>query len=750
MTGRTDRSTGMMRYSKREKWAFLALAAASILMLVLVMLLMRHVRDLLISDFRISLAEIVTQNRNAIASRLQLEFQAVNASAARLTEEIELKFPAGDPGTVRRYIAQYGASHNDGRRFVADDQGLVTFGDGRFIDIAGRKYFREALGGESNLSDRIISRYDGENIFVISSPVRADGRPAGTYQHALSYEDVREILTAPLFASSGRAYIVDQAGYLVIGDQQMSENYFRELYANGNPDAARRIAADARAGRDGFIASRIADEPMFASYMPIDNTKGWYLIVTVPAAAVFPNGRVVVNLFYGILFLVVCSSALAMAYFLWYKSRQQARLKEIAFVDPVTRGDTYAKFLDEAGELLDRRESAYAIVKADVDNFKYINKFFGFEAGNQVLRDIHGQIAGQLAGTERVARITGDNFVLLIEDACPERLGALFKPLAHEDMVIYFSVGAYLVENRNEDLSIMIDKAGIAAKRVKGQVHECFAYYARELEAAAVHNEMLKHRIRNALRHDEFVPFYQPKVDVLTGRIVGCEALARWRTDDGAFIPPGEFIPISEQTGMVLELDMMIYEKALAFLRRGLDGGLERVPVSVNFSKMHLHLGRFFDKIRDKAEQYGVPPGLIEIELTESTFFDNFQDMSVFSRRLQDCGFRVSMDDFGSGYSSLNMLKNMPIDVLKIDQGFLDHGTDETRRDIIFSGVVGIARQLGLSVVVEGVETVEDVALMKRCGCRIAQGYHYSRPVPEAEFMALLAERGAQTDAARV
>jgi len=108
------------------------------------------------------------------------------------------------------------------------------------------------------------------------------------------------------------------------------------------------------------------------------------------------------------------------------------------------------------------------------------------------------------------------------------------------------------------------------------------------------------------------------------------------------------------------------------------------------------------------------------------------------------------MDDFGSGYSSLNMLKNMPIDVLKIDQGFLDHGTDETRRDIIFSGVVGIARQLGLSVVVEGVETAEDVALMKRCGCRIAQGYHYSRPVPEAEFMALLAERGAQTDAARV
>ncbi len=741
----------MMRESrlKRQKWAFLALAAASILMLVLVTFLMRHVRDLLVSDFRISLAEIVTQNRNAIASRLQLEFLAVDAAAARLGEEVELGLPAGDAGAVRRYVAQYGMAHNDGRRFVADDQGLVSFGDGRAINIAGRKYFREALGGESNLSNRLISRYDGENVFVVSAPVRAGGRRVGTYQNALSYEDIRKILAAPLFASSCRAYIVDQDGYLVIGDQQMSENYFRELYANGNPDAARRIEADARAGRSGFITSRIADEPMFASYTPIDNTKGWYLIVAVPEAAVFPNGRTVVNLFYGILFLVVCSSALAMAYFLWYKGRQQARLKEIAFVDPVTRGDTYAKFLDEAGELLGRRKSGYAIVKADVDNFKYINKFFGFEAGNQVLRDIHGQIASQLTEAERVTRITGDNFVLLLEDARPGRLGALFRPLAHEDMTVYFSVGVYLVENRGEDLSIMVDKAGIAAKRVKGQVHESFAYYAKELEAAAVHNEMLKHRIRNALRHDEFMPFYQPKVDILTGRIVGCEALARWRTDDGAFVPPGEFIPISEQTGMVLELDMMIYEKALAFLRRGLDRGLERVPVSVNFSKMHLHAGRFFDKIREKAEQYGVPPGLIEIELTESTFFDNFHDMSVFSRRLQSYGFRVSMDDFGSGYSSLNMLKNMPIDVLKIDQGFLDRGSDQSRRDIIFAGVVGIAQRLGLSVVVEGVETAEDVALMKQCGCRIAQGYHYSRPVPEDAFMALLAERGAQTGAAK-
>ncbi|MGY6269491.1 bifunctional diguanylate cyclase/phosphodiesterase [Achromobacter denitrificans] len=729
---------------KRQVQVLLVLSTVSIFLLVLVVLLMRHVQELLISDLRISLVEVVTQNRDAIASQLQLKFQDVEHEANQFAGHVKRRFPDHDSTAIREYIADYGAANNNGRQFIANELGVAKLKDGRVINIAGRRYFRQAAAGELNVSEKLVSRYDGENIFVISAPVRVDGVLIATYQYALAYEDLRKILSVPLFSSSGYSHIIDSEGYLVVGKWQQSDNYFRELYAQGNAEAMNQLEADMRAGRSGLLASRMADQTVFSSYTPIDNAKGWYLIVSVPVAAVLPNGGMIVNLFYAILLLVVLASAAGLGYFFWYKNRQQVRLSNIAFVDPVTQGDTYAKFLEDAQKLLmEQPQTAYAIVKADVDNFKYINKFYGFEAGNQVLRQIHGHIQRQLTAVECMTRITGDNFVLLLDDSGLDRLNLLFEPREHQDMMIYFSVGIYTIEKRDEDISIMIDKAGIAVKTIKGSVHEFFSYYTQELEAVSVHNETLKHRIRKGLRQDEFVPFYQPKVDVATRRVVGCEALARWRTGDGSFVSPAEFIPISEQTGMVLELDMVIYEKALAFLRRCLDEGQPCVPVSVNFSKEHLLDRNFVGKIKARAERFGIPSSLIEIELTESTFFENFEAMVAFSRQLQAHGFLVAMDDFGSGYSSLNMLKTMPIDVLKIDKCFLDQNSDRFKRDVIFEGVANIARKLGLRVVVEGVETLDDVNLMKQCECSVAQGYHFSRPVPQEEFIAFVREHGA-------
>lgn len=734
---------------KQGKLAFMVLVIISALMLLLVIKLMGYVQSLLISDLRISLTEIASQNKDAIASRLQLRFQAVDAAARQFAGSIRQAVPGLDRVEVRKYIAGLGAGLNDGAQFIADDQGVITYRGGRTINVAGRKYFRESVAGQSNISDQLISRYDGENIFVISAPIHIDGRLVGAFQNALPYEEIRKTLAAPLFSSSGYAHIIDRDGYLIVGNGPHFENYFRDLYAMGNPQAAQLLEQDIRTGRSGFVTTRRAGHQVFSAYTPIDRMRGWYLVVTVPVAAVFPNGRAVVSLFYAILFLVVLFSAAAAGYFLRYKKRQQDHLRTIAFVDPVTGGDTYAKFADEAGQWLQRHPpGAYTIVKVDIDNFKYINKFFGFEAGNQVLRNIHACFSRQLGNGERVARITGDNFVMLLNQPTRERLDSIITPQVYKDMTIYPSAGLYTVNDPGEDLNIMIDKAGVASRRIKGLVHELYAYYTQEMEVASFHNETLKHRIRLALERSEFIPFYQPKVDIQSNRVVGCEALARWRTEDGTFVSPADFIPISEQTGMVVDLDMMIYEKALKRLRSSLDAYELCVPISVNFSKMHLYDLGFADKLGEMAGKYAVSPNLIEIELTESAFFAGYSRMSELISRLRREGFRVAMDDFGTGYSSLNMLKNVPIDVLKIDRQFLEHSSDESRRDIIFSGVVGMAGKLGLTVVAEGVETPEDIELMRQCGCRIAQGYYYSRPLPEEAFTAFLLERGVDASVA--
>jgi len=216
--------------------------------------------------------------------------------------------------------------------------------------------------------------------------------------------------------------------------------------------------------------------------------------------------------------------------------------------------------------------------------------------------------------------------------------------------------------------------------------------------------------------------------------------LIRWQTKDNRLIPPGDFIPLSEKTGLVTDLDMIVFEKVLAFLRRSLDEGIECVPISVNFSRLHFSNEKFLPTLLQKMEKYQVPAHLIELELTESAIFDNFSIIYDFTEKVREYGVAVAMDDFGSGYSSLNMLKDLSIDTLKVDRAFLEEAADNEKRNIIFVSVVEMARKLNISLVVEGVETGENVSLMRECGCNIAQGYYFARPMEESKFAELFRE----------
>ena len=191
---------------------------------------------------------------------------------------------------------------------------------------------------------------------------------------------------------------------------------------------------------------------------------------------------------------------------------------------------------------------------------------------------------------------------------------------------------------------------------------------------------------------------------------------------------------------MIVELDMIIFEKVLKFLKSNLDKGIECTPISVNFSKLHINDKNFFKNIMNKLDKYNIPTSLIEIEMTETVIFDNYKLMQNFIRELHKVGLMISMDDFGTGYSSLNMLKDIPIDVLKIDKGFLDEGSNPQRRNIIFSAIVDLAQKLGIKVVVEGVETIENIELMKNSSCFIAQGYYYAKPMDEEKFQKIYEE----------
>lgn len=724
------------RFTLKLLPAFMVLT--NLVLSVVVVFLMSHVQNLLNSDVKINLTEIVTQNKDAITSRLMLHMNSLAIIANKITLTLGSVSPDGTD--IQEELAAYALENNAVRQFVVGTDGIAVLPGGKKVDVSGRKYFRLAIKGIPNISDKIISRTTGDEAFVFSVPLYYKNDIIGTIQKVYNPEVMHEICTLSLFSAEGYIYIINSEGYVILhtphrGCYQKSDNYFRDLYGTGNTVASLKLTSDIQQNRSGFVETTIGGQEIFSAYTRIEKIHDWYLITSVPNKTVSPNATTVIKLFYAILFFVVLIFSSSMTYFLWYKNKQKEQLETIAFVDSITSGNTYNKFLVAAGQALQKNlDTEYAIMQFDIDNFKYINNFYGFDYGDRILAQITKDVGKRLRSTETLARVYGDNFVVLLENADEKRLKRMLASIESPDITLCFTAGVYGVTDRNESINLMVDKANMAARSVKGLLTENLAYYTEKFDQQLTHNEQMKRAVMFAIEHNEFIPYFQPKVNVLDNRLTGAEALVRWITRDGKFVYPDEFIPLCEQTGLIVDIDMIVYEKCLKLLRGFMDEGVPCVPISVNFSRLHLLNEHFLDNVVRKRKAYNVPANLIEIELTESAMFGNINKIKEFTHQMHTEGFLVAMDDFGSGYSSLNMLKDVPIDILKIDKAFLSETSDNSRRNIIFSTIADMAKQLNMKVVVEGVEHLENVELMKECGCFIAQGYYFAKPMGEKDF----------------
>lgn len=716
-----------------------------LILLICVSFIMNYVRELLYTDARINLTEIVTQNRDAIVSRLALEVNNLNLVAKQVSDGIGGSGKPDAASIYQSFFKYSGEYDNDPNLYCSDTEGNAVYSHGEKINIMGRRYFQLGLEGKENVSERTVSRMNGSDIFVICVPLKYSGEIVGTIQKQYTPEQMYDICAAPLFAENGSTYIINSQGYILINSDHSeysreSDNYFRLIYLS-DPEASKKLENDIAAGQPGFMMTIVNGEKLFSAYTPIDEVDDWFLISRVAVSAVSPNSSIVINLFYIVLLAVVLFFACIMFYYLYSKRKQKERLEHLAFVDPITGGISFTKFSIDMKDVFNKSPNKkYYIFVFDIDNFKYINSFYGFRMGDKILKQLYETYHLQLLDDELIARTHGDHFILLLSDASEERLQSLFtSEISLYDVTIYIAAGLYAISDKNESVNLMADKASVAAKRLKGMRHKAIEVYSEEINQNIAKNEQIKRAIEDALIHGEIIPYFQPKVDINTGRLAGAEALARWRLNDGKIIPPGEFIPVCEQTGLINLVDMTIFEQTLKFIRSNLDCGINCTPISVNFSKMHLLNVDFLQTILQKLKEYNVPPELIELELTETVIFDNHKWINDFISNLHEVGVQVSMDDFGSGYSSLHMLKEVEIDVLKIDRGFLKDTVDSDRQRVIFGAIVQMAKSLHMKVVVEGVETTENISLMKEFGCSIAQGFYYSRPVDSVEFQKIYA-----------
>ncbi len=407
-------------------------------------------------------------------------------------------------------------------------------------------------------------------------------------------------------------------------------------------------------------------------------------------------------------------------------------------------------------KLMPEHRGSYAVVYLNVSQFRRYNIIYGWDAGEKLLEGIADLLKGSVdRKLEICARNQGDRFALLLNcgsrEALLERLSMLKDQV--EDYIyadtgnrMQVQLGIYFIEQQVKDLQVALNYASQALDFTGDKADNAVKVYDGELEQMLKERHQREKLLQSVDVWKDFAAYYQPKVDIRSGQIVGAEALVRFLdpTEGGAVKAPGFFVPYYEQTGKITEIDFFVYESVCRMLRRRLDQGKKVVTVSCNFSRMHFIKPGFAEKFEEILDRYRIDRELIEVEITETLVIEKLQQNTVKETldTLHQKGIHLSIDDFGAGHSSLGIFEQVPASVVKLDRSFLLNQQDHNRQVAIMRGIVNMAQNLEAQIVCEGVETEADIRLMQEIGAHVAQGYYYSRPVPEAEFEEKLSGAG--------
>ncbi len=421
--------------------------------------------------------------------------------------------------------------------------------------------------------------------------------------------------------------------------------------------------------------------------------------------------------------------------------RENAILRNTSEKDPLTslyNKETFYKKVPE--HVLSNPDTQYVILYMDVERFKIVNDFFGEKEGDKLLCYIAQVLADYSDPTEMIcSRHTADIFVICmpyVKEKIETYVDTIVRVVNEYPLKFRLTIdfGVYVIENIEIPVNVMCDRASLALENVVGKYGENLAYYDDSHRELLVEEQSIVNEMTNALREGQFHVYMQPKFDLRDFSIIGAESLVRWVHPTKGFIGPDKFIPIFESNGFITELDFFVWETTCKHLREWLDKGYPIVPVSVNVSRVDIYRPDICDLFSNLLKKYNLPVELLELEITETSYTQNAEQLIETVTELKKIGFRISMDDFGSGYSSLNMLNEVPVDVLKVDMTLLRNIDEKNKSSNIINFVVSMAKWLNLPVISEGVETIEQVNFLLSIGCHKGQGYFFSRPLPVKDF----------------
>lgn len=422
------------------------------------------------------------------------------------------------------------------------------------------------------------------------------------------------------------------------------------------------------------------------------------------------------------------------------------QLKYLAEYDTLTGIYNRHKFFQETHQMLmNNKDKSFMFIRFDIDRFQLVNSFYGMNEGDNLLKYIAEELRSFFVDKTcyTYGRIEADIFAVCMLYHTKESRNIV--QMARKKLAAYNpnydivpSFGIYMIEDPMEDVNKMYDKASLAARTCKRSYTNVYSVYTSSMSEDIVREQEMINEMQGALDRKEFIVYLQPKYNLRTNHVAGAEALVRWNHPQKGLVSPGVFIPVFERNGFISHLDYYVWETVCQLLHKWIQEGIKPYPISVNVSRVHLYNPQLVQNLEDLVQKYSVPPELLNLELTESAYADNPTVMCDAMKKLQKKGFIIMMDDFGSEYSSLNILKDIEVDILKIDMQFLAKTDIPGRGENIIASVIRMAKWLRIPVIAEGAERKEQVDFLRSVGCDCVQGYYFSKPIPVEKYQELL------------
>ncbi len=708
-----------------------------------------------------TLAEASTKNADLVGFQFSNQYNLTS----ELARNIDTSAAKADPKAavdsigkidITNALTRYGFAYLNGECYYKN----VEDGKGVYTTLPENNYLQYGADAKGVTVKRLKPEQtlDNTDTFMMQMPVFKDGELIGIFFLSYHTENINEFLRTSSFGGEEQFVIISKDGKIILSpfyseeDEKSIENIFSTLanYSKDSDDIYNKLTDDISKNRSGVIKAEniYKDKDYYVCYAPMD-FEDWYILSYIPQSAVNSSRNTVLVYLVLMCFFLIVVFILFALYIVTEENSKKKEIDQMLYTDSLTGGSSYAKFCIDTKKQLLKSSDPLAYIVMDIDRFKLVNDYYGYDHGNKTLRYIYSLWEELLGENEFVCRIAADRFAVLMHYKDKAEIESRIEEFAQRchkyydnttmDYILTPSIGVYLIEKGETNLQRLQTKAVMAKSLVKGNHEESFAFYDDSLIKSLSEKKALEDELDLAIENRSLDVIFQPQFDTFTQKVCGAEALVRWRRANGSFVPPDEFVTLAEERGLIQPLDRFMFEEVCKRQAEWKSLGLPPIDFSINLSQYSLQKDHFVERCLAKVDNAGADINHIQLEITETTLFKSKRMFIKLLRQLRKNGFKILMDDFGTGYSSLMLLKSMPIDILKLDKTFIDD-YDDPRGKSIIECVITMAKRLKIQIIAEGVETEEQFHYLHDFECDMVQGYLFGKPMTFEQLQEIVKE----------